>query len=104
MDEPACPGCRDLLNRVAELEARVAELTRNWRTPLAPASVRPPRSARGRSNPIRKSRGVNRATPMAPTVTGPRHHLNRSPSATRLPARGVPALLGALLTGGWTVI
>ena len=28
MDEPACPGCRDLLHRVAELEARVAELTR----------------------------------------------------------------------------
>src|SRR3954465_208063 len=28
MDEPACPGCRDLLQRVAELEARVAELTR----------------------------------------------------------------------------
>jgi transposase len=28
MDEPACPGCRDLLRRVNELEARVAELTR----------------------------------------------------------------------------
>ena len=28
MDEPACPGCRALLKRVAELEARVAELTR----------------------------------------------------------------------------
>jgi transposase len=28
MDEPACPGCRELLHRVAELEARVAELTR----------------------------------------------------------------------------
>jgi transposase len=28
MDEPACPGCRDLLQRVAELEAQVAELTR----------------------------------------------------------------------------
>jgi transposase len=28
MDEPACPGCRDLLQRVAELEDRVAELTR----------------------------------------------------------------------------
>src|SRR5918995_1423662 len=28
MDEPACPGCRDLLQRVAELEARVADLTR----------------------------------------------------------------------------
>jgi transposase len=28
MDEPACPGCRALLKRVAELEALVAELTR----------------------------------------------------------------------------
>jgi transposase len=28
MDEPACPGCQELLRRVAELEARVAELTR----------------------------------------------------------------------------
>lgn len=28
MDEPACPGCRELLSRVAALEARVAELTR----------------------------------------------------------------------------
>jgi transposase len=28
MDEPACPGCRALLKRVAELETQVAELTR----------------------------------------------------------------------------
>jgi hypothetical protein len=28
MDEHACPGCRELLHRVAELEAQVAELTR----------------------------------------------------------------------------
>ena len=28
MDEPVCPGCRELLQRVAELEAQVAELTR----------------------------------------------------------------------------
>ena len=28
MDEPACPGCRELSKRVAELEALVAELTR----------------------------------------------------------------------------
>jgi transposase len=27
MDEPACPGCQDALKRIAELEARVAELT-----------------------------------------------------------------------------
>src|SRR5215203_2404716 len=30
MDEPACPGCRELLQRVAELEAQVAELTRRF--------------------------------------------------------------------------
>jgi transposase len=28
MDEPACPGCRDANKRIADLEARVAELTR----------------------------------------------------------------------------
>lgn len=28
MDEPVCPGCRELSQRVAQLEARVAELTR----------------------------------------------------------------------------
>lgn len=28
MDEPACPGCRELLKQVAELKAQVAELTR----------------------------------------------------------------------------
>jgi transposase len=28
MDEPACPGCQELLRRVAELEARVSDLTR----------------------------------------------------------------------------
>jgi transposase len=28
MDEPECPGCRDHLKRLAELEAQVAELTR----------------------------------------------------------------------------
>jgi transposase len=28
MDEPSCPGCRDLLKQVAELQAQVAELTR----------------------------------------------------------------------------
>lgn len=28
MAEPACPGCRELLSRVAELETPLAELTR----------------------------------------------------------------------------
>jgi transposase len=28
MDEPACSGCRDALKQIAELQARVAELTR----------------------------------------------------------------------------
>ena len=51
MDEPACPGCRDLLQRVAELEDRVAELTRRLADALPPANAKPPRSARGPPKP-----------------------------------------------------
>jgi transposase len=50
MDEPACPGCRALMKRVAELEARVADLTRRLedalragKRPAAPFSKRPPK-------------------------------------------------------------
>src|SRR4051812_48223226 len=46
MDEPACPGCRDLLHRVAELEARVAELARK----LEEA----PRAGKRQAAPFRK--------------------------------------------------
>src|SRR5882724_4765451 len=34
MDEPACPGCRELLKRVAALEAQVADLTRKLEAAL----------------------------------------------------------------------
>ena len=34
MDEPSCPGCRALLQRVAQLEARVADLTRRLEAAL----------------------------------------------------------------------
>src|SRR5262245_49719089 len=46
MDEPACPGCRELLLRVAELEARVAELTRKLDDAL--------RAGRRQAAPFRK--------------------------------------------------
>jgi transposase len=46
MDEPACPGCRALLKRVADLEARVAELTR-----LLEAAVR---AGKRQAAPFRK--------------------------------------------------
>jgi transposase len=49
MDEPACPGCRALLKRVAELESLVADLTRRLEEALragkrqaAPFAKRPP--------------------------------------------------------------
>jgi transposase len=50
MDEPECPGCRDYLKRLAELEARVAELTRKLdeatragKRPAAPFRKGPPK-------------------------------------------------------------
>lgn len=50
MDEPECPGCRDALKRIAELEARVAELTRKLdeatraaKRPAAPFRKGPPK-------------------------------------------------------------
>jgi transposase len=46
MAEPACPGCRELLRRVAELEARVAELTRKLGDAL--------RAGRRQAAPFRK--------------------------------------------------
>jgi hypothetical protein len=49
MDEPACPGCRALLKRVAELETLVADLSRRLEEALragkrqaAPFAKRPP--------------------------------------------------------------
>jgi transposase len=46
MDEPTCPGCRELLKRVAELEARLRELEarlgRNASNSSIPPSANPP--------------------------------------------------------------
>ena len=51
MDEPACPGCRELSKQVAELTAQVAELTRKLdeavragRRQAAPFRKGPPKS------------------------------------------------------------
>ncbi len=43
MDQPACPGCRELLKRIAELEAQVAELTRVGKRQAAPFRKGPPK-------------------------------------------------------------
>jgi transposase len=46
MDEPTCPGCRELMKRVAELEARLRELEarlgRNASNSSIPPSANPP--------------------------------------------------------------
>lgn len=52
MDEPACPGCRELLKRVAELEAQVALLTR--KLDEAVRTGKPPPSSGVHSSPIPK--------------------------------------------------
>jgi len=56
MDEPACPGCRDLLKRVAELEGRIAELTRRLEEAL--------RAGKRQAAPFRK--GPPKAQPQTP--------------------------------------
>ena len=56
MDEPACPGCRELLKRVAQLEARVAELTRKLDAAL--------RAGKRQAAPFRK--GPPQAEPKTP--------------------------------------
>jgi transposase len=56
MDEPACPGCRALLKRVAELEALVAELTRKLEDAL--------RTGKRQAAPFRK--GPPKPQPQTP--------------------------------------
>jgi transposase len=56
MDGPECPGCRDLLHRVAELEARVAELTRSLDAAL--------RASKRQAAPFRK--GPPKPNPKTP--------------------------------------
>src|SRR6266849_6071291 len=54
MDEPTCAGCRELLKRIAELEARVRELEsqlgRNASNSSIPPSANPPDAPK----PVRK--------------------------------------------------
>src|SRR5579871_4661458 len=85
MDEPACPGCRDLLQRVAELEAQVAELTRRLDDAL--------RAGKRQAAPFRK--GPPKPDPKTPgrkSGDAPRHP--RAPPAAATcptPARTVGA-------------
>jgi transposase len=57
MDEPACPGCRDALNRIAELEARVAELTRRLDEAVRAAKRQAAPFRKGAPNPNPKKPG-----------------------------------------------
>src|ERR1700730_16974573 len=54
MDEPTCPGCRELLKRVGELETRIleleAQLGRNASNSSIPPSANPPQAP----PPVRK--------------------------------------------------
>jgi len=56
MEEPTCPGCRALLQRVAQLEAQVADLTRRLEDAL--------RAGKRQAAPFRK--GPPKANPKAP--------------------------------------
>src|ERR1700709_2826058 len=79
MDEPSCPGCRELSKQVAELTARVAELTRKLEEAVragkrqaAPFRKGPPKP--DPKTPGRKSGGAHgthghRSTPPPEQVT-----------------------------------
>lgn len=72
MEEPACPGCRELLQRVAQLEALVAELTRKLDDAL--------RAGKRQAAPFRK--GPPKPDPQTPgRKSGERHgaHGHRPP-------------------------
>jgi transposase len=74
MDEPACPGCRELSKRVAELEALVAELTRKLHEAL--------RAGKRQAAPFRK--GPPKVQPKTPgRKSGEQHgtHGHRPPPA-----------------------
>src|SRR5688572_7407992 len=77
MDEPSCPGCRELLKRLSELEARIRELEaergRNASNSSPPPSANPPEAP----PPVRKK----------PTGRKPGGQPRRSaPWRARLPA------------------
>lgn len=76
MDEPACPGCRELSKQVAELAARVAELTRKLdeavragKRQAAPFRKGPPKPAP--KKPGRKSGGAHGTHGHRPAPTEP---------------------------------
>src|SRR5438270_12316522 len=72
MDEPACPGCRAFLKRVAELEAVVADLSRRLDEAL--------RAGRRQAAPFRK--GPPKPDPKPPgRKSGDAHggHAHRPP-------------------------
>ena len=81
MDEPACPGCRDHLKRLAELEARVTELTRKLeeatragKRQAAPFRKGPPKPSP--KNPAPKSgeaHGPHGHRPLPPGSVAERH-------------------------------
>lgn len=75
MDEPVCPGCRELSKRVAELEALVAELTRKLEEAL--------RAGKRQAAPFRK--GPPQAQPKTPgRKAGDEHgtHGHRAPPSS----------------------
>ena len=69
MDEPACPGCRELLQRVAELEAQVAEVTRRLDDALRSGKRQAAPFRGGRPSPTRSRPAASPAMPTAPTAT-----------------------------------
>ncbi len=76
MDEPVCPGCRDALQRIAELEAQVAELTRLLDEALRAAKRQAAPFRKGPPNPKpktpgRKSGDAHGKHGHRPTPTGP---------------------------------
>lgn len=57
MDGPACPGCRELLRRIAALEARVADLTRKLDDALRAGKRQAAPFRNGQPNPDPKAPG-----------------------------------------------
>src|SRR5689334_21841672 len=82
MDEPVCPGCRELAKQVAELAAQVAELTRKLdeatragKRQAAPFRKGPPKP--DPKKPGRKSgdaHGAHGHRPLPPGSVAERYH------------------------------